>query len=199
MRLYRPVTLLVGVLFVLAAGVLRLLDPGQLLEDFTKNVNYGAIGQTMQMGQGRSFEITRVKLTKSLKERADDEEDETATTDGIFVAVEYESTGGEESTTLKPTLRTESGIVYEPYSKVINTDLDFPAAGFTASGFLIFEVEPDELAGIQLYLSPTTLWTVLVNDYQIDLAIPDQQVADQMIASAEDVYIFPQNVTRVSS
>lgn len=55
------------------------------------------------------------------------------------------------------------------------------------------------MVGLAFYLKTTTFWTVLVTDYQIDLAIPDQATADDLIAHAEKSYVFPTETTRVAS
>jgi hypothetical protein len=198
-KLYRPVTVLVGVLFVLAGGLVRYADPNKFLEDPSRDVIHAVVGQTVAIDDG-SVEVTRVKFAQTVVEHLEDKDEAPITTDGIFVAVEFDATtGAKKQLGQQAQLKGESGAVYEPISQVIRSSVDFPAPGFSKSSFLIFEVNPEDTVGLALYLKATSFWTVLVNDYEIDLGIPDRATADDLIAGAEKSYAFPTESTRVTS
>lgn len=199
MKLYRPMTVLVGVLFVLASGLVRYADPAESLDDPTRDIVHALVGQEVSVGDG-SFEVTRVRLAQTAVKYPEDKDEPPITTDGIFVAVEFDATSGaDNSLGYEAHLKAESGVIYKPITNLNRTRVGFPAPGFSQSSFLIFEVSPQDAVGLAFYLKTTTFWTVLVTDYQIDLAIPDQATADDLIAHAEKSYVFPTETTRVAS
>jgi hypothetical protein len=194
-KLYRPATVLVGVLFVLLGGLTRLADPDQVYDDTTREVVRGTIGQELKFG-GSTVTVSRMKFAKSYLVR---ESDEKATeTNGAFVAVEYETVRGtDEPGTNNATLTAAGGTVYEPVGGSIADGVDFAEPGFAKSGALIFEVNPADLQGLTLKLAPVQFFTVLAQNVSVDLGVPDDKVAAQLVDGATSEYLLPKSVTRV--
>ncbi|MFC0628034.1 hypothetical protein [Kribbella deserti] len=200
MKLYRPVTVLVGVLFVLLGGLARLAGPVHVYDEQPNRVTVdGVIGQKV-MVKNSSFEIIRLRFVKTLVEENADDEDPPQATDGIFVAVDWEVVGGSEKMlSHEVTLKGGEGTVYEATDETIGASFTSREPGFAETGTFVFEVNPADTAGLELWVKPTTFWTVVVNDYRIDLGIPDQQTADELIANAKPEHVLTRPVMRVAS
>jgi hypothetical protein len=198
MRLYRPVTVLVGILFVVAGGLVRLADPNALFDDASRNLEHAGIGQRVAVDDS-AVEIKRIRFARTVLKDADSGDEPTAT-DGVFLAVELDATRGPgEKPRLEATLRSGEGTLYRPIQQVIATAVDFPEPGFVSSSALVYEVNPADVAGLQLMLKPTTFWTVLVNDYAVDLGLPDEKTAEEHIGRSAQTYVIPKTVVRVVS
>jgi hypothetical protein len=81
----------------------------------------------------------------------------------------------------------------------IATGIDFPAAGFAASGAFVFEVNPEDLSGLTMQVSKIQFWTVLAKDLAIDLAVPSDEIAKQLVSGATKEYVMPAPVLAVAS
>lgn len=114
MKLYRPVTILVGVLFVLAGGLFRLAEPKEVYDGEANRVQKsGVIGQKV-MVEDSSFEIIRLRFAKALVGENDDDDDPPQTTDGVFIAIDWEVVGGtKEMPSHDVTLKSAEGTEYE--------------------------------------------------------------------------------------
>lgn len=196
MKLYRPSTVLVGVLFVLIGGLTRLAAPDQVYSENNRTVSHATVGQTLKFGDS-DVTITRVKFVKSYRVR---ESDETATeSNGIFVAVEYDTvrrTAEPPSNTVS--LTTDSGTVYTAVVDAYGDRIDFAEPGFGKSAAIVFEVNPDDLAGLTLTMATFQLFTVLAQNLEFDLGVPDEDVAKQEIDNADAEYLIPEAVARVA-
>lgn len=208
MRLYRPVTVLVGVALVVLAGLIRLGEPDQVYEDVTRYAVRGQVGQKLT---GPDFEltVTRVKFARKLDPRPDDKpvpgatprpEDQPVDTNGIFVTVEYQVLGKRESGSVGgATLEADGGSTYVPVNRTIGSNLQIPQPGFIESASLVFEANPDDLVGLTLWAKKLRGLSVTTADYAIDLGIPDEAVAKDMIAKAEDTYPLRDSTLRAAS
>lgn len=200
MRLYRPVTVLVGVLFVLAGGLFRLADPEKVYDGEANRVQKsGVIGQKV-MVEDSSFEIIRLRFAKALVGENDDDEDPPQTTDGIFIAIDWEVVGGsKEMLSHDVTLKSDEGTEYEAAGESTGASFTSPEPGFAKTGTSVFEVNPADIVGLEVWVKPISFWTVAVNDYRIDLGIPNQQTADELIAKAKPEHVMTRPVLRVAS
>jgi hypothetical protein len=198
-RLYRPATVLIGVLFVLLGGLTRLLGPDQVLDDPTRQVVRGTVGQELRYGSS-TVTVTRVRFARTFSSRPDDSGDKPVETDGSFVAVEYDAARGPgDPNPNEVSLTTDEGTSYRPVTEGILTGLTFPAPGFTQSGSFVFEVNPSDLTGLTLRITTSQVWTVLAQDLAIDLAVPDEGIAKELVAGAAAEYLVRKPVTRVAS
>lgn len=198
MRLYRPVTVLVGVLFVVAGGLVRLADPDKVYDEPNRDRVQVTIGQQFPV-DGSAVEVKRIRFARTFLKDADTG-GEPATTDGVFLAVELEAIRGPgDAPRLEATLRSAEDTQYRPLTQIINTAVDFPDPGFARSFALVYEVNPTDVAGLTLDLQATSLWTVLVTDYAVDLGLPDEKTADDLIDRAAQTYVLPETVTRAAS
>ena len=68
MKLYRPATVLVGVLFVLLGGLTRLATPEQVFEEQNLEVVHGTIGEPLKYGGDSTVTVTRMKFAKAVLE-----------------------------------------------------------------------------------------------------------------------------------
>lgn len=197
MKLYRPATILVGVLFVLLGGLTRLAAPDEVFNDNNRLIIHGTIGQTLEYG-GSQLTVTRMKFVKSYRVR--ESEDKATETNGIFVAVEYDTVRGtKDAPTNEAGLIADGGTVYEGVVDAFGDNrIDFGEPGFGKTGALLFEVNPNDLAGLTLKVSTTQFFTVLANDLEIDLGVPDETIAQQEIDKADAEYLIPESVTRVA-
>jgi hypothetical protein len=195
-KLYRPATVLVGVLFVLIGGLTRLAAPDQVFSEDNRTTSHATVGQTLQFG-GSDVTVTRMKLVKSYRVR---ESDDTATeSNGIFVAVEYDTVRRTaEPPSNSVSLTTDAGTVYTPVVDAYGDRIDFAEPGFGKSAAIVFEVNPDDLAGLTLTIATFQLFTVLAQNLEFDLGIPDDAIAQQEIDNADAEYLFPAAVTRVA-
>ena len=208
MRLYRPVTVLVGVALVVLAGLIRLGEPEQVYEDVTRYAVRGQLGQKLT---GPDFEltVTRVKFARKLDPRPDDTpipgstprpEDQPVDTNGIFVTVEYQVLGKRKSGSVgSATLEADGGSTYVPVNRTIGSNVTIPQPGFVESASLVFEANPDDLVGLTLWAKKLRGLSVTTADYAIDLGIPDEAVAKDMIAKAEDTYPLRDSTLRAAS
>jgi hypothetical protein len=197
-KLYRPATVLVGILFVLLGGLTRLGDTDQVYEDSTRVTAHGTIGQKMQYGDS-TVTVTRIRFAKTFL--ADENDDKPIETDGIFVAVEYEAyRGTKDPGSNDVTLTTDGGSVYESVAEDASSGITFPQPGFTESGAFLFEVNTNDLKGLTFKLRTVQFFSgVPARDIAIDLAIPSEDVAKQLVDKAADQYVLPDRSTRVDS
>ncbi|MFB6723421.1 hypothetical protein ACFCV3_24795 [Kribbella sp. NPDC056345] len=199
MKLYRPATILVGILFVLIGGLTRLATPEQVFEQQNMMVSSGTIGQPLRFGKEASLTVVRMHLAKSVMETNASSDAKPFETNGIFVALEWESTPGvDKADTAQATLVSDGDAVFNPlpltYSRI-----DFGASGFTQSGAIVFEVDPAELAGLTLQVRPGQFWNVLNRMVSVDLGIPSEAVAQQLVDNAAEQFVVPKQDIRVAS
>jgi hypothetical protein len=197
MKLYRPVTVAVGVLFVLLGGLTRLLGPDSLYEDRTRIITHGAIGEDVRYFDS-TVTVTRMRFAKSFAE--DKSDSPRIDTEGVFVAVEYDAVRGtKDPGTNTVTLKADGGTVYAPVSEIIETGIDFTEPGFARSGALVFEVNPGDVVGLTLKVRTNgSFFNTLNQDLAIDLGVPDEEIAERSIEQAVDQYVIPDSVTRVA-
>ncbi|MFF0266059.1 hypothetical protein [Kribbella sp. NPDC004536] len=202
MKLYRPATILVGLLFVLLGGVVRLATPDSLYHD-TPNLAIvrGQIGQPLRYaGSGSTMKVTRIKFARKILSAKASDDDKPIDTNGIYVAVEWDAVRGvQKPDSFTPTLTTDSGSVYAPVSDPTESAIDFPDAGFARTGAVVFEANPADLKGLTLRLKPTMLFNVYNSEIRVDLGIPTEAIAQQLVDTAEDQYVVNESVTRVAS
>ncbi|ONI67800.1 hypothetical protein BWI15_32470 [Kribbella sp. ALI-6-A] len=196
MKLYRPVTVAVGVLFVLLGGLTRLLQPDSVYEDPTRIITRGAIGEDVRYFDS-TVTVTRMRFAKSFAENKDDSP--RVDTEGVFVAVEYDAVRGTKNPGNNDvTLTADDGSVYKPVTEIIEASITFAEPGFARSGALVFEVNPSDVVGLTLDVHTTSFFNVLNQDLAIDLGVPDEEIAQRSIEQAEDQYVIPDSVTRVA-
>ncbi|GAA1539814.1 hypothetical protein [Kribbella lupini] len=197
MKLYRPITIAVGVLFVLLGGLTRLLDPSSVYEDRTRIITKGAIGEDVKLFDS-TVTVTRMRFAKSFAEDKDDSP--RVDTEGVFVAVEYDAVRGtKDPGTNSATLTADDGSVYAPVSEIIESGINFTEPGFARSGALVFEVNPSDVVGLTFELAPYgELFNTLNQELAIDLGVPDEEIAERSIEQAEDQYVIPDSVVRVA-
>jgi hypothetical protein len=198
MKLYRPATVLVGILFVLLGGLTRLADPEHVFDDDSRVVKQGSIGQAIPFGES-SISVDRVRFAKTYL--PDDSSGSKAIeSSGIFVALEYDTVQGTAPTPGRDVeLTTEKGTVYRPISGTYGTQLDFAEPGFGVVGAVVFEVNPTDVTDLTLQVKTSQLFNVLAQDIAVDLGIPDEQVAQRLVDAAATEYLIPKSVTRVAS
>jgi hypothetical protein len=198
-RLYRPATVLVGILFVLLGGVARLGEPDHVYDKTSREVVHGTVGQELRYGDS-TVTVSRVKFAKTFLAHADDSAEKAVTTEGVFVAVEYDaSRGPAHPDGNEVSLTADGGTEYHPVSEGINTGIMFPANGFAQSGSFVFEVNPSDLVGLTFHVTTIQFWTVLTQDLAFDLAIPSEEIAQRQVDGAGKEYLMPKSVTRVAS
>ncbi len=196
MKLYRPATVAVGVLFVLLGGLTRLAAPDQVSDDGNRFVIHGTIGQTLEYG-GSEVTVTRMKFVKSYKTRESDEKAKES--NGVFVAVEYDTVRGTKPAPGNDaTLIADGGTVYQGVVDAFGDRIEFGEPGFGKTGALLYEVNPSDLAGLTLKVATSQVFTVAANDLEIDLGVPDEAIAQQEIDNASAEYLLPEPVTRVA-
>jgi hypothetical protein len=198
-KLYRPATVLVGILFVLLGGVARLGEPDHVYDKPTRDVVHGTVGQELKYGDS-TVTVSRVKFAKTFLAHADDSAEKAVTTEGVFVAVEYDaSRGPADPGSNAVTLTADGGTEYDPVTEGIDTGIMFPANGFAQSGSFVFEVNPGDLVGLTFHVTTTQFWTVLAQDLAFDLAIPSEEIAQRVVDGAGKEYVMPKSVVRVAS
>ncbi|MFC5261702.1 hypothetical protein ACFPJ1_06220 [Kribbella qitaiheensis] len=194
MKLYRTSTVLVGVLFVLLGGLTRLATPERVYDSENREVVHGTIGETLKY-RDSTITVHRMKVAKAYV----DDDDKPVETNGAFVAVEYETVRGTEDVgSNDATLTTDDGTEYRPVAATIVNGADFAEPGFARSGSLVFEVNTADLNGLTLNFVTVQFWTVLTQDVSVDLGVPDEKVAQQLIDTAAPEYVIPKSVTRVA-
>jgi hypothetical protein len=198
MKLYRPATVLVGILFVLLGGLTRLADPEHVFDDDSRVVKHGSIGQAIPFGES-SVSVDRVRFAKAYL--PDDSSGSKAIeASGIFVALEYDTVQGTAPTAGRDlTLTTDKGTVYQPISGTYGTQLDFAEPGFGVVGAVVFEVNPADVTDLTLQVKTSQLFNVLAQDIAVDLGIPDEQIAQRLVDAAAAEYLIPKSVRRVAS
>lgn len=197
MKLYRPATVLVGIFFVLLGGVTRLGEPDHVYDETTREVVHGTVGQDLKFGDS-TVTVSRVKFAKTYL--ASESAEKAVTTEGVFVAVEYDaSRGPADPGSNAVTLTADGGTEYRPVAEGIDTGIMFPANGFAQSGSFVFEVNPSDLVGLTFHVTTTQFWTVLAQDLAFDLAIPSEEIAQRLMDGASKEYLMPKSVIRVAS
>ena len=200
MKLYRPATIFVGVLFVLLGGVTRLAAPDQVYDEQNIKVVRGTIGQPLDYtGSGSTMKITRIKFTRAVIDSTDSGK-KPLETNGIYVAIEWDAVrGAKKPDNVNATLMADGGSVYEPVEGLSNSGIDFPDAGFAKTGTVVFELNPADITNLTLRLKPTMIFNYYNSDIEVDLGIPTEAIAQQMIDTAAPQYIVGNTVTRVAS
>jgi hypothetical protein len=201
MKLYRPATILVGLLFVLLGGVTRLAGPEHVFgDDQNLKVVHGTIGEALPWaGSGSTMKVTRIKFARSILSADASDDDKPIDTNGVFVAVEWDSVRGvKDPDTFTPTLITDGDSVYEKVSDPSESRIDFPDAGFARTGSVVFEVNPADLKGLTLRLKPSMFFNVYNSEIRVDLGIPTEAIAQQMVDGADAQYVINDSVTRVA-
>ncbi|MDX6262336.1 MAG: hypothetical protein QOH84_4024 [Kribbellaceae bacterium] len=198
MRLYRPATVLVGILFVLLGGLTRLAEPDHVYDnESNRTVEHGTIGVPLHYGQS-TVKVDRLKFARAYLSSESDEK--AVETSGIYAVVEYDTVRGtEEVPNTQLQLATDAGTAYAPISDTYGSSLDFAAPGFGVTGAVVFEVNPADLAGLTLKVRSSPLFTVLTQDLAVDLAVPDEEIAQRLVDQAAPEYLIPHPVTRVAS
>ena len=199
MKLYRPATVLVGVLFVLLGGLTRLATPEHVFDEQNMMVSNGTIGQPVRFGREATLTIVRMQLAKSILDNNSTSDDKPIETNGVFVALEWETTRGvNDPDRPLPTLTSNGDAVYQPV-ELTYSGIEFGDAGFTTAGAIVFEVDPAELEGLTLQVRPQQFWNVLNRQASIDLGIPGADTAQQLLDKAVDLYTIPERDVRVTS
>jgi hypothetical protein len=201
-KLYRPATILVGLLFILIGGVARLAGPDQVYgDDSNLKVVHGTIGEALPYaGSGSTMKVVRIKFARKIVSADAGSDDKPIDTNGIFVAVEWDAVRGvKDPDTFTPTLITDGDSVYEKVSDPTESDMNFPDAGFARTGTIVFEANPTDLKGLTLRLKPSMFWNVYNSEIRVDLGIPTEDIAQQMVDRADEQYVVDDSVTRVAS
>jgi hypothetical protein len=202
-KIYRPITIVVGVVFVLLGGIVRLADPSEVMDDSTRKLERGTIGAPVT-GEDFTLTVTRVKLVKTVLKNESDDLKDALTTDGIFVAVEFEIAGRHlQKTVGNLSLVTDGGATYEPIGSPGASTAATPPPGFTESQTAVFETNPSDLAGLTLRVTPVLFISYYTINYAVDLGIPSDDVAADLVAKASTAtggeYVIPDSQTRVTS
>lgn len=201
MKLYRPATILIGLLFVLLGGVVRLATPDQVYgDDSNLKVVRGTIGEALPYtDSGSTFKVTRIKFAQKILSSDAASDEKPIDTDGVFVAIEWDMVRGvKDPGPINPTLITDGGSVYDEVSEPSDSGINAPDAGFARTGAVVFEANPADLKGLTLRLKPTMFFNVYNSEIRVDLGIPSEAIAQQMIDGAEDQYVVNDAVTRVA-
>jgi len=202
-RLYRPVTVLVGVVLVLMSGIARLGEPKQVMDDVTWVTKRGTMNQPLQ-AKDCTITVVRVSAYRGYDPRPDDTdddadpEDKPRKTDGVFVLVTFEVEGRHQKGSAgSATLQSDSGAVYEPVSKLIRSTVDIPPPGFVQTTDLLFEVNPADLAGLTFRVRVGRVITTTAEEYVFDLGLPDQAAADEFTGRAAKMYYDQDPIVRI--
>ena len=201
MKLYRPATILVGVLFVLLGGLTRLATPDQVYDEQNIKVEHGTIGEPLDYaGSGSTVKVTRIKFAQAVLDSKASDDDKPLETNGVYVAVEWDAVRGpKKPDVINATLLADGGNVYLPIEGVTSSSLDFPEAGFARTGAIVFEANPADLKNLTLRLKPTMVFNVYNSEIRVDLGIPTEEIAQKMVDDAAPQYVVPAPVTRVAS
>jgi hypothetical protein len=188
MKVYRPITVTVGIVLVLLAGLVRIGDPERALEDSTRTVKHARIGEKLS-GDDFTLEIHRLRFAREYAYENNTSDERPASTDGVFAVIEYSITGRHKKGDAgSATLRSGNGTTYEPLGVNPRTSLYIPEPGFTESYYLVFEVNPDDLGGLTLRLERSQLFTVLATDYHVDLGISGDDAGRELADKASELY-----------
>lgn len=198
MKLYRPATVFVGILFVLLGGLARLIDIDQVYDDSSRVTVHGTIGPKIPFGDS-SLTVTRMRFVKTFLEHEDD--DKPIQTDGVFVAIEYDAVRGTgDPGSNNVTVTADGGTVYEPVAQSASSGVNFPQPGFAESGAFLFELNTSDIKGLTLKLHTVQLFNgVPARDISVDLAVPSDAIAKQLVEKAADQYVLPHRTSRVAS
>lgn len=197
MKLYRPATVLVGILFVLLGGLTRLAEPDQVYDESNRVVTKGTIGETLPY-YGSTVTVHRMKFARAYLTGSGD--DKAVPSSGIYVAIEYSTERGtEKNPNPSPDLITDAGTVYQPIGETWGGNIDFDAPGFGVDGAIVFEVNPADVKGLTLRVRTTLFYNVLMKDLAFDLGVPDDKAAKQLIDTATPEFLIPHGTKRVAS
>jgi hypothetical protein len=201
-KLYRPATVAVGVLFVLLGGLTRLATPEQVFEEQNMIAVSGTIGESLKYaGTDSTVTVTRMKFAKTVVEEDSGDGDKPLETNGVYVALEWDTVRGvKKPDNIAATLTADGGTVYAPIEGPSDSGIDFPTAGFAKTGAVVFEVNPTDLKGLTLNVRPSGMLFNVLNSYvEVDLGIPSEDIAQQLVDGAEEQYVLQEPVTRVAS
>ena len=199
MKLYRPATVLVGVLFVLLGGLTRLATPEQVYHgDDNLIVIHGTVGEKLKYGDSE-LEVTRMKFAKSYLPSNSSDDDKPTETNGVYVALEWDTVRGTTNpANLNATLTADGGTVYTPVGGLNSDSVGFPEPGFGSTGAVVFEVNPADLKGLTLKLRPGLIYNILWQVVDVDLGVPSETIAQQLVDGATQQYLVPKTVQRVA-
>lgn len=188
MKVYRPITVTVGVVLVLLAGIVRLGDPERALEDSTWTVKSAKLGEQLS-DEDFTLEVHRLRFAQEYAYENNSSDERPTGTDGVFAVIEYSITGRHQKGTLgTATLHSSSGTVYESLDVNPRTSIYIPEPGFTETYYLVFEVNPDDLAGLRLRMRPLRMFTVLGTIYEVDLSLTDAAAGRELADKAAERY-----------
>ena len=199
MKLYRPATVLVGVFFVLLGGLTRLATPDQVYHgDDNLVIVHGTVGEKLGYFDS-TVEVTRMKFAKTYLESGAGDDDKPVETNGVYVALEWDTVRGTKKTAnLNATLTADGGTVYTPIGDTGGDAVDFAEPGFASTGAIVFEVNPSDLKGLTLKLRPSMFYNILWQVVDVDLGIPSEDIAQQLVDGAAAQYVIPKTVKRVA-
>lgn len=199
MKLYRPMTILVGVVLVIIAGLVRLGEPDEVYEQSNRYTKHGEVGKPLT-GIDFTLTVTRVRFARAVDPNPDSdsrEDDRPVKTNGTFVTVDYEVEGRHQAGTAGDlTLKADGGSVYEPINRAISSSITIPEPGFIESSTAIFEANPEDLAGLTMWVKPMRFLTVTTEQYAIDLGVKDAATARDMLDKADAVYPMTDSTKR---
>jgi hypothetical protein len=197
-KLYRPATVLVGILFVLLGGLTRLAEPDQVFDDESNRVVVkGTIGEPLDFN-GSTITVHRIKFARAYLSGSS--ADKAVPSSGIYVAVEYSTERGTtEVHSPNAELVTDAGTKYVPIGETWGSNISFAEPGFAVDSGVVFEVNPADVVGLTLRARTTPFFNVLTQDVAVDLGIPDEQAAKQLIDAATPEYLLPRPAKRVAS
>lgn len=201
MKLYRPATILVGILFVLLGGLTRLATPEHVYDQQNIKVEHGTIGEALDYtGSGSTVKVTRIKFARAVLDSSASEGQKPIDTNGIYVAIEWDTVRGDRKPDgIEATLLADGGSVYQPVEGLNNSNLDFPNAGYARIGTIVFEVNPTDMKNLTLRLHSMMLFNTYNSEIQVNLGIPTEAIAQQMIDTAAPQYVVENAITRVAS
>lgn len=201
MKLYRPATILVGILFVLLGGLTRLATPEHVYDQQNIKVEHGTIGEALDYtGSGSTVKVTRIKFARAVLDSSASEGQKPIDTNGIYVAIEWDTVRGDRKPDgIEATLLADGGSVYQPLEGLNNSNLDFPNAGYARIGTIVFEVNPTDMKNLTLRLHSMMLFNTYNSEIQVNLGIPTEAIAQQMIDTAAPQYVVENAITRVAS
>jgi hypothetical protein len=200
-KLYRPATILVGILFVLLGGLTRLATPDHVYDQQNIKVEHGTIGEALDYtGSGSTVKVTRIKFARAVLDSSASEGQKPIDTNGIYVAIEWDTVRGDRKPDgIEATLLADGGSVYQPVEGLNNSNLDFPNAGYARIGTIVFEVNPTDMKNLTLRLHSMMLFNTYNSEIQVNLGIPTEAIAQQMIDTAAPQYVVENAITRVAS
>jgi hypothetical protein len=142
-----------------------------------------------------------MKFAKTVVEEDAGDDDKPLETNGVYVALEWDTVRGiKKPDNIAATLTADGGTVYEQIEGPGDSGIDFPTAGFAKTGAVIFEVNPTDLKGLTLNVRPSGMLFNVLNSYvEVDLGIPSEDVAQQLVDGADDQYVLQEPVVRVAS